>query len=207
MKLTAIIGLIILSFILNYLIKKYVKLSMFLITTFIMLLTIFVDIALINAVFLSNIFAETFNIYILLILLIIIAVSILPFILIKDFISHTIRIIDYFFNKNKILKYGITEKGIIKNIQHYNYGVRSNQPDGYYLIVDFNGQKIKSLPFKKIGGGILIKTTYQSINNNGTQNFTKERQIWGEMPQLYNIGDEIEVIIYNKKKYVKINDF
>ena len=66
MKLTAIIGLIILSFILNYLIKKYVKLSMFLITTFIMLLTIFVDIALINAVFLSNIFAETFNIYILL---------------------------------------------------------------------------------------------------------------------------------------------
>ena len=125
----------------------------------------------------------------------------------KDFISHTIRIIDYFFNKNKILKYGITEKGIIKNIQHYNYGVGSNQPDGYYLIVDFNGQKIKSLPFKKIGGVTLIKTTYQSINNNGTQNFTKERQILGEMPQLYNIGDEIEVIIYNKKKYVKINDF
>lgn len=203
MKLTAIIGLIILSFILDYLIKKYVKLSMFLITTLIILLTIFVDIALINVVFVNNVFAETFNIYIL---LIIIVVSILPFILMKDFISHTIRIIDYFFNKNKILKYGIIEKGIIKNIQHYKYGV-SNQPDGYYLIVDFNGEKIKSLPFKKIGGVTLIKTTYQSINNNGTQNFTKERQILGEMPQLYNIGDEIEVIIYNKKKYVKINNF
>ena len=204
MKLTAIIGLIILSFILDYLIKKYVKLSMFLITTLIILLTIFVDIALINVVFVNNVFAETFNIYIL---LIIIVVSILPFILMKDFISHTIRIIDYFFNKNKILKYGIIEKGIIKNIQHYKYGVSSNQPDGYYLIVDFNGEKIKSLPFKKIGGVTLIKTTYQSINNNGTQNFTKERQILGEMPQLYNIGDEIEVIIYNKKKYVKINNF
>ena len=204
MKLTAIIGLIILSFILDYLIKKYVKLSMFLITTLIILLTIFVDIALINVVFVNNVFAETFNIYIL---LIIIFVSILPFILMKDFISHTIRIIDYFFNKNKILKYGIIEKGIIKNIQHYTYGVRRNQPDGYYLIVDFNGEKIKSLPFKKIGGVTLIKTTYQSINNNGTQNFTKERQILGEMPQLYNIGDEIEVIIYNKKKYVKINNF
>ena len=27
------------------------------------------------------------------------------------------------------------------------------------------------------------------------------------MPQLYNVGDEIDVIIYNNKKYVKLKEY
>ena len=38
------------------------------------------------------------------------------------------------------------------------------------------------------------------------ENFSME-EILGKMPQSYNIGDEIDLIVYNNKKYVKLKEY
>ena len=100
---------------------------------------------------------------------------------------------------------GYIEKGIIKEIRAYGFG--KYEKDGYYLIVDFNGEKIKSIPFRYKQGGTMIKTTCRKVYNNGNTTKEKIEEVLGEMPQIYNIGDEIDVVVYNNKKYVKLKEY
>ena len=199
MNILTLILLIILSFILNFIIKKYVKASMVIITTLLIGLIILVDMGLYTLVFSNKIQLP------LIVKLFLIVISILPFVCIKGFISHTFRILDYCINKNKFLEMGYIDKGIIKEIRAYGFG--KYEKDGYYLIVDFNGEKIKSIPFRYQQGGIMIKTTYKKIHNNGNTTKEKIEEVLGEMPQQYNVGDEIDVVIYNNKKFVKLKEY
>ena len=113
MNLIAIIAIIILAYILDFLIKKYVKLSMVLITIILVALIIVVDSCLFMAIFVSEISVKLP----IILKLIIIIISILPIICIKEYISHTIRILDFCINKNKMLEMGYIEKGIIQEIK------------------------------------------------------------------------------------------
>lgn len=201
MNLIAIIAIIILAYILDFLIKKYVKLSMVLITIILVALIIVVDSCLFMAIFVSEISVKLP----IMLKLIIIIISILPIICIKEYISHTIRILDFCINKNKLLEMGYIEKGIIQEIKSYGFGRFGR--DGYYLIVDFNGEKIKSIPFRYYQGGKIVKTTYKTVYHDGKFNKEKIEEDLGDMPQLYNVGDEIDVIIYNNKKYVKLKEY
>ena len=201
MNLITIVAIIILSYILNFFIKRYPKLSMVLTTISFLLLIIVVD----SVLFMTINTAEMFGKVPIMLKLLIIILSILPIVLFKGYIGHTIRILDFFINKNKILEIGQIEKGIIQEIKSYSLS-RHSRKDGYYLIVDFNGEKIKSVPFRYQQGGTMVKTTYKTVYREGK--FTKEKieETLGDMPQLYNVGDEIYVIIYNNKKYVKLKE-
>lgn len=200
MNLITIIAIIILAYLLDFLIKKYVKLSMVLNTILLVTLIVAVDISLFIAIFVSEI---SVKLPIMLKLLMII-IAILPIICIKGYILHTIRILDFCINKNKLLEMGYIEKGIIKEIK--SYGFSEFRKDGYYLIVDFNGEKIKSIPFRYHQGGTMLKTTYKTVYSDGKFNKEKTEEFLGNMLQLYNVGDEIDVIIYNNKKYVKLKE-
>jgi len=193
--------LIILGIILNFIIRKYVKVSMVIITTLLIGLIIVVDVCIYALIFSSKLHIELP----LMVKLFLIVISILPFVCIKGFISHTIRILDYCINKNKLCEMGYVEKGTIKEIRTYGFGKHGK--DGYYLIVDCNGEKVKSIPFRYQQGGTMIKTTYKKVYNNGNSIKEKTEEILGEMPRLYNIGDTIDVIIYNNKKYVKLKEY
>lgn len=197
-NLIAIIVIIILAYILDFLIKKYVKLSMVLITIILVALIIVVDSCLFMAIFISEISVKLP----IMLKLIIIIISILPIICIKEYIYHTIRILDFYINKNKMLEMGYIEKGIIQEIKSYRFG-RAGR-DGYYLIVDFNGEKIKSIPFRYYRGERIIKTIHKIVYHDGKFNKEKIEEDLSNMPKLYNIGDEIDVIIYKNKKYVKL---
>ena len=197
MNLIAIIAIIILAYILDFLIKKYVKLSMVLITIILVALIIVVDSCLFMAIFVSEISVKLP----IMLKLIIIIISILPIICIKEYISHTIRILDFCINKNKLLEMGYIEK----EIKSYGFGRFGR--DGYYLIVDFNAEKIKSIPFRYYQGGRIVKTTYKTVYHDGKFNKEKIEEDLGDIPQLYNVGDEIDVIIYNNKKYVKLKEY
>lgn len=193
-----LIAIIILAYILDFLIKKYVKLSMVLTTIILVALFVVVDICLFMAIFVSEISVKLP----IILKLIIIIISILPIICIKEYISHTIRILDFCINKNKMLEMGYIEKGIIQEIKSGRFG-----RDGYYLIVDFNGEKIKSIPFRYYQGGRIVKTTYKTVYHDGKFNKEKIEEDLGDIPQLYNVGDEIDVIIYKNKKYVKLKEY
>ena len=200
MNLITIIVIFILIYILDFFIKRYVKLSMVIHTIAFLILIVVVDIAL----FMTINTAEMFGEIPIMLKLIVIVISILPILLIKGYIAHTIRILDFCINKNKILESGYIEKGIIQEIK--SYSLRRFSKDGYYLIVDFNGEKIKSLPFRYHNGGTVIKTTYKSIYSAGQINKERIEEVLDDIPQLYNVGDEIDVIIYNNKKYVRLKD-
>lgn len=201
MNLITIIAIIILAYILDFFIKKYVKLSMILTTIIIVALIIVVDSCLFMAIFVSEISVKLP----IMLKLIIIIISILPIICIKGYISHTIRILDFYINKNKLLEMGYIEKGTIQEIK--SYGLRQHSLDGYYLIVDFNGEKIKSIPFRYHQGGTMVKTTYKTVYSDSKFNKEKIEEVLGDIPQLYNVGDEIDVVIYNNKKYVKLKEY
>lgn len=203
-NLIIIITIIILSYIVDLLIKKYVKLSMVLNTICLVVLIIVVDSILFMTIFVSEIEIKLP----IMLKLIIIIISILPIICIREYISHTIRILDFCINKNKLLKMGYIEKGIIQEIK--SYGFRRNpsfRKDGYYLIVDFNGEKIKSIPFRYHQGGTMVRTVYKIVYSDGKFNKEKMEENLGNIPQLYNVGDEIDVIIYKNKKYVRLKEY
>ena len=202
MKLITIIAIIILSYILNFFIKKYPKLSMVLTTISLIALIVVVD----SALFIVINTAEMFGKIPIMLNLIIIIISILPIILLKGYIGHTIRILDFFINKNKILETVQIKKGVIQEIKSYSLS-RYGRKHGYYLIVDFNGEKIKSMPFRYHQGGTIVKTTYKTVYCDGKFNKEKIEEDLGDMPQLYNVGDEIDVIICNNKKYVKLKEY
>lgn len=200
MTLITIIAIIIVAFILEFLKKRYVKLSMVISTIIFIGLIVLVDSVLFFVVFFSGILEKIP----LIVKLIIIVISIAPFVCIKGHIAHTIRILDYWIHKNKILEMGYIEKGIIKEIK--SYSLFKDATDGYYLIVDFNGEKIKSLPFRYNPGATIVRTTYRNVYSNGKLNREKVEEVLGDMPQLYNVGDEIDVIIYHNKKYIKLKE-
>ena len=56
-------------------------------------------------------------------------------------------------------------------------------------------------------GGTIFKTTYKTVYCDGKFNKEKIEEDLGDMPQLYNVGDEIDVIICNNKKYVKLKEY
>ena len=80
----------------------------------------------------------------------------------------------YWINKEKILKYGERERGVIIKIKGYRYD-EDNTPHSYRLVVKFNDEKIESLFF--------LENPYD----------------------LYSVGDEIDVIIYNRRKFVELH--
>jgi len=200
-NLITIIAIIILAYILDFFIKKYVKLSMVLTTILLLALIVVVDSCLFMVIFVSEISVKLP----IILKLIIIIISILPIICIKGYISHTIRILDFCINKDKLLEMGYIEKGIIQEIK--SYGFHTRRTDGYYLIVDFNGEKIKSIPFRYHQGRTMVKTTYKTVYSDGKFNKEKIEEVLGDMPQLYNVGDEIDVVIYKNKKYVKLKEY
>lgn len=200
MNVITVILLIILSLILNYTIRKYVKISMVIITILLTGLIIIVDVGIYTLMFSSKLHIELP----LMIKIFLIFISILPLICIKEYISHTFRILDYWINKNKLEEIGYIEKGTIKEIKSYGFGKYNK--DGYFLIVEFNGERICSIPFRYFQGGTLVKTTYKRVYNNGNSTKEKVEEVFGETPQLYNIGDEIDVIVCNNKKYVKFKE-
>ncbi len=203
-NLITIIGIIILSYIVDFLIKKYVKLSMVLNTICFVVLIIVVY----SVLFMTINTAEMFGEIPIMLKLIIIIISIIPIICIKEYISHTIRILDFCINKNKLLEMGYIEKGIIQEIKSYSLRRNpSSRRDGYYLIVDFNGEKIKSIPFRYHQGGAMVRTTYKTVYCDGKFSKEKIEEDLGDIPQLYNVGDEIDVIIYKNKKYVKLKEY
>lgn len=198
MDLIKFIVIIILAYILDSLMKKYVKLSMVLTTILLVSLIIVVDSYLFMIIFANEISSELP----IILKLIIIIILILPIICIKEYILHTIRILDFCINKNKILEMGYIEKGVIQEIK--SYGFRNFSKHGYYLIVDFKGEKIKSIPFRYYQGGTMVKTTYKTVYKNGKLDKEKFEEVLGDITQLYNVGDEIDIIIYNNKKYVRL---
>lgn len=76
----------------------------------------------------------------------VITIMILPWIFLIDYLKATIKILYYNFNKEKILTEGQIEKGIIQKIKSYGY--RRGYKSGYYLIVEFYDEKIRSFYFK-----------------------------------------------------------
>lgn len=168
MKFIAIIMLILLVLVLNFFENKYVRLSMVLHSMFIMGI-----ILLLNGIILVFIYVF-FNELPLGLKLFLIIISILPVIFMREYIDHTIRILDFYIYKRKMLEKGIIKKGVIREIKSYGFYIR--RINGYYLIVDFDGKKIKSIPLSKC-----------------------------YLNKLYNIGDEIDVIVYRNKKYVIVD--
>ena len=53
----------------------------------------------------------------------------------------------------------------------------------------------------------MVKTTYKTVYSDGKIDKEKIEEVLGDIPQLYNVGDEIDVIIYNNKKYVKLKEY
>jgi len=195
------ISIIILACILNFFMKKYVKLSMVFITIFLLILIIGVD----SSLFILMFFCEISGKIPIILKIIIIIILILPIMCIKEYISHTVRILDFFINKNKLLKMGYIENGIIKEIK--SYGFDRFGTDGQYLIVDLNGEKIKSMPFRYHQGGTMTKFTYKTTYNAGKFHKEKIGAVLEDIPQVYNVGDRIDVVIYNNKKYIKLKEY
>ena len=93
----------------------------------------------------------------------------------KESVLGAFRIMDYTKNKNYILECKSISKGKVIKINSagkYGYGHRSSFNDqwqAYYLVVDLNGEIVKSIFFE---------------NN------------------IYKIGQELDVVSYNGRKYV-----
>ena len=124
------------------------------------------------------------------------------------YLKFTINLLYYWINKEKILKYGKIERGVIKKIKVYRDPEFNNEVDAYRLIVELNGKEIKSLFFRK---NINIKVEYvkhyQFIKINDSKDDIKtinENKYEYEEHALYEVGDEIDVIVYKKWKYVKL---
>ena len=115
---------------------------------------------LIYSILIAVIFFSEISIYIPVILkLFIIIIFAIPIIFYKRDILHTVKILDYSINRKKIMEFGKIENGIIQEIKPYSLGGRGS--DGYYMIVDFNSEKIRSIPFDnnfsyKVGDEIEI---------------------------------------------------
>lgn len=192
--------LIILGLALDFITRKDLKVSMVITTTFIIATILIIDWWIYILVFSRKLPVELP----LMVKLLFVVLSIMPFIFFKGYFAHTLRIIDYWINKDKILASEDIEKGIITEIKGYGYGRKYT---GHYLIVCLNGEKIKSLPFKYHPGGTIVRTTYSTVSNNRNISREKTQDVLGEMPAQYNVGDEIDIIIYNNKKYVKITEY
>lgn len=197
MNLVTFIVLIILVLIVNFFEKKYVKLSMILHTIFILGI-----IMLLNGTILAFIFISSKELPLIL-KLFLISISLLPIVFIREYIAHTIRIFDFYMNRRKILENGSIQKGVIQEIK--SYGFRQRHTHGYYLIVDLDGEKIKSLPFGYYTGRTMQKNVYEDTSSN--LKFHKERMngVLNVFPRLYNVGDEIDIIVYHNKKYVMLD--
>lgn len=133
---------------------------------------------------------------------------IVSLILVCIYLKFTINLLYYWINKEKILKYGKIERGVIKKIKVYRDPEFNNEVDAYRLIVELNGKEIKSLFFKK---NINIKVEYvkhyQFIKINDSKDDIKtinENKYESEEHALYEVGDEIDVITYKGRKYVKL---
>lgn len=198
MNLITIIILVILVLILELIEKKYVRLYMVLQTMLIMGMILLLNGAIL--VFICGLSNELP----LLLKLFLISVSILPVIFLNEYIAHTIRILDFYVNRRKILERGIIKKGVIQEVKSYSFHNRSIK--GYYLIVDCDGKKIKSLPFSKYH---LDKMSYKNNDEECSDNIKlykmKNNGVFTISSASYNVGDEIEVIVYKNKKYVIID--
>ncbi len=195
MNLIIIIILVILVLILDFFEKKYVKLFMVLRTMLIMGI-----ILLLNGTILVFIYGLS-NDLPLLLKLFLINISLLPIVFISEYIAHTIRIFDFYINRKKVLEKGIIQKGIISEIKSYSFYPR--RISGYYLIVNFDGKKIKSLPFSKYHlDKMVYKNNYEECSHNIKLYKIKNNEVFTISSASYNVGNEIEVIIYKNKKYV-----
>ena len=98
----------------------------------------------------------------------------------KAQITGAIRIIDYYIHKEKVFAQGYKDIGTIIDIKR-SYFSRRHHPyrriNICYLIVDYNGEKIKSLYF-----------------------------LDDEHPKTYSLGENIDVMVYDKYKYVILDE-
>lgn len=133
-----------------------------------------------NNILISNI--EGMSNSLIILNLVVVGIMIMPWFLTMKSLKNTMDMLFYNYNKEEILEKGEIEKGIIKKIKAYAHGNRSAY--GYYLIVDFKGEKIRSFNY----------------SNKRIKNTSNEEQY------LYNVGDEIDVILYKNKKIVKLYD-
>lgn len=75
---------------------------------------------------------------------------VIPFIILilvyKSEIAGTIRVIDYYIHRKKVFEQGYEDISLIVDIKKISFG-KYGRNKKYYLIVDYNGEKIKSLYF------------------------------------------------------------
>ena len=76
---------------------------------------------------------------------------IIPFIILflayKSELEGTFRILDYYLNNEKAFQYGYEDTATIVDIKKIRVGKRGSISKKYYLVVNYNGKKIKSLYF------------------------------------------------------------
>lgn len=189
MNVITFVTLCLFAILFSYITKKYVRLSMVLFTSFFVAMFIFLFINhLYLIISLDKMGGDTSVLLTPLVMLILMALLVI----LKNHISLTVIIIDFWINKKRLLEEGHVEKGIIEEIKTYSYTKNINNISGYYLIVDLNGEKIKSLPFNYMDGTFYDKQASENLK--GT-------------PQAYKVGDEIDVIVYENKKYVKLKEY
>lgn len=138
--------------------KKHVNLLVIvygLISLFIILIGIYCFYYVIRLIIIMN-FSIWLTIFILSLGLLLLFVQLY---LLKIKIYFLLKLFDYYIHKNKAFKYGRIEKGIIVDIKREGYA-RYGYHKRYYLVVNLNGEHIKSNIFSnniyKIGDSIDI---------------------------------------------------
>ena len=76
---------------------------------------------------------------------------IIPFIILflvyKSELEGTFRILDYYLNNENVFQYGYEDTATIVDIKKIRVGKPGSSSKKYYLVVNYNGEKIKSLYF------------------------------------------------------------
>ena len=76
---------------------------------------------------------------------------IIPFIILflvyKFELEGTFRILDYYLNNENAFQYGYEDTATIVDIKKIRVGKSGSSSKKYYLVVNYNGEKIKSLDF------------------------------------------------------------
>ena len=80
----------------------------------------------------------------LMIIVIFVVLTLIILLLTKNHILCSIKVIDYYIHRKKILENGHSEVGTITDIKTLGFHRKSFV---YYLIIDFNGKQIRSLCF------------------------------------------------------------
>lgn len=180
MKLIIICLLIFLTYILNK--EKFVNQKVVIRTSFFLISLVFLILSILFALYYLIFLNDNQNMifrmasYTLLILAPILIILII--VIAKDTILGGFRIVNYWINRRNILKNGDIQLGTITDVVLGNIAKiesRWKEQNIYYLIVDLNGEKIKSLYFGN---------SYYNMYCNEIK--------------------KIEVITYNNKKYVKL---